>query len=254
MHIIKLHIQGSNVGCDEFFEHIEYYFHSLYQSTQITNEEWQYEPIENGVSVNLYCPEQDSFHSTNSTIYANRWKAQLEDEFMCTFNFNYVGVDPSAGNILIPESPRFLILKMGRYSPLIDGDSCEPIPLYKIPDTHHNGKGYNNINFWENNYKRVRELWFNGAVGESWCQAQLQEHDSELSEQGIDCAKKIEEVTKLPTYYFLFNYREETEETGRQRKCPGCGGDWMLEEKIVDDLYAFKCDACRLVAMKSSNT
>jgi predicted nucleic acid-binding Zn ribbon protein len=254
LYIFKLHITGKNVGTEEFFEISNYYFEVLYQSTQITNEEWQYEPIEGGLKVNLICPEADSFKTEKSVTHANRWRAKLETELGCKFEFKYIGLDPERGETLIPSNSRFLILKFGPFSPLLDGDTYKPVPLYKIPSTYHDGEGYNNINFWENNYQRVKGLWFNGCVDEKWMQDQLQEHDSDLNKQGIECSKKIEEVTQLPTYYFLFNYRELNEKDDKLRKCPGCGGDWLIEGKTSDDFYGFKCDPCRLISELSSNT
>ena len=54
MYIVKLNIVGKQVQSEEFFELADYYFRSLYSTKQIINEEWQYEPIENGLSVNLF--------------------------------------------------------------------------------------------------------------------------------------------------------------------------------------------------------
>jgi predicted nucleic acid-binding Zn ribbon protein len=252
LHIFKLHITGKNVGTEEFFEYADYYFRSLHKTNQIENKERQFEPIENGLSVILFCPEKNSFETAYSTQYAKQWRAKLETELECNFEFNYIGTDPEYGEAFIPESSDFFILKTGEYSSLLDGDTFDPIPLYKIPFTY-DGETYTDINWWERNYIRVEGLWFSGEVGGKWSEDQLQNHDSELSEQGRACAKKIEEVTKVPTYYFLFNYRVG-QEADKLRKCPGCGGDWLINGKTSDDLYGFKCDSCRLVSELTSNS
>jgi predicted nucleic acid-binding Zn ribbon protein len=253
MHIFKLHITGKNVGTEEFFEIADNYFYSLYSCNQVVNEERQFESIPDGLSVNLFCPEKDSFKIENSTKYAKEQRAKLESELQCRFEFKYLGIDPEYGEYSIPQSSNFLILKTGEFSPLIDGDTFETIPKYKIPFTH-DGDNYYDINTWEKNYVRVSGLWFSGEVDESRMQDQLQEHDSDLNKQGIECSKKIEAITKLPTYYFLFNYRELSEKDDQLRKCPGCGGDWLIEGKTSDDFYGFKCDPCRLVSEISSNS
>jgi predicted nucleic acid-binding Zn ribbon protein len=253
LHIIKLHITGNNVGSEEFFESAEFYFQSLYSTNQIVNEERQYESIQNGLSVNLFCPEKDSFKIENSAKYANQWRAKLETELECIFEFKYIGLDPEYEEYSIPESSSFYILKVGEFSPVLDGDTFETIPLYKIPFTYEK-TSYYNINSWERNFIRVNGLWFNGTINESWMQDQLERHDSELNNQGFKCAKKIEELTKLPTYYYLFNYREGGEKKDKLTKCPGCGGDWLIEGKTPDDLYGFKCDPCRFVSELSSNS
>lgn len=252
MHIVKLHITGRNVGTEEFFEFADYYFSSLNNSKQIENKERQYEPIKDGLSVNLFCPEKDSYKSANSTKYANQWREKLETELGCKFEFKYIGPDPEYGEYSIPENSNFLILKTSEFSPLLDGDSYEAIPLYKIPFTCE-GEYYLDINSWENNYIRVSGLWFNGVVCDNLMQNQLEQHDSDLNKEGIECAKKIETLAQLPTYYFLFNYRSE-DQNGKLRKCPGCGGDWLIEGRTPDDLYGFKCDPCRFVSELSSNS
>jgi len=248
MHIVKLIISGEQVGSEEFFEFADNYFQSLYGSKQIINEEWHYEPIDDGLSINLFCPEEDSYKERNSTIYANQWKKRIEEELHCIFKFNYIGLAPEFGETNIPEKRNFLILKAVPFSPLIEGKSLDQIPLYKIPFTYYDGECYNDINSWQNNYERIYGLWYNGAVGERWAQNQLQNHDSELSKQGIDCSKRIEEVTQIPTYYFLFNYRAWGQKKDKKRKCPSCGNDWLLEGSTSNDFYAFKCDDCRLIS------
>ncbi|MEN7551502.1 DUF2310 family Zn-ribbon-containing protein [Rapidithrix thailandica] len=254
MHLIKLTITGKGVGTDDFFETADCYFQSLNDSKQIINEEWQYEPVEGGVSLNLFCPEKDSYLAKNSTVYGKNWQKRMEEEFGCQFNFQYLGLAPEREKTSLPKNAKFFLLKTTRLSPLIDGESFLPIPLYKIPFTYHDGESHNDINFWENNYIRIEGLWMNGSVGERWAQNQLQNHDSELNKQGIESCRKIEEVTGIPTYYFLFNYRAWGHKKDKARKCPNCGGDWLIEGKTFNNFYAFKCDPCRLLSELSSNT
>ncbi len=253
MHIIKLHITGGKTGTDTFFEYAEHYFSLLYRSGQITNEEWQYEPISGGVSVNLYCIEKDSYDDKNATKYALNHKNRLLNELGCHLEFQYVGVAPEFDLTMIPTQSEFFILRSLAFSPLVDGLTLDPIPLYKIPDTNPDGIGYDNIHFWENNYTRIEGLWHNGSISEKWMQTQLQHHKSDLNQQGIQCCQKIEEVTGTPTYYFLFSYRAWGQQKERARKCPHCGGDWLIEGATFNDFYGFKCDDCRLVSEISSN-
>ncbi|MCL2462464.1 MAG: Zn-ribbon-containing protein, partial [Defluviitaleaceae bacterium] len=54
-----------------------------------------------------------------------------------------------------------------------------------------------------------------------------------------------EKALGKPFYYFLFYFDCQDASISRE-KCPVCGGDWMLEEKIGS--ISFKCDKCRLVS------
>ncbi|WPP52416.1 DUF2310 family Zn-ribbon-containing protein [Catalinimonas niigatensis] len=251
MHIIKLNMRGPKVGTDEFFDYADYYLQSLYGSKQIINQEWQYESIHGGLSLNLFCPEEDAFEEKNATIYVKRARIRLEDELGCSLEFIYQEIDPELGESVIPQNSEFLILKTARVSPLIDGHSLGQIPLYKIPFTYK--ESYQNINSWEYAYEDVYGLWLIGSVGEKWAQQQMQNHDSGLSKHGIECCKQIEAVTDIPTYYFLFNYRAWGRNRDRERKCPSCSREWYMEGKTFNDFYAFKCDYCRLISELSSS-
>jgi len=253
MHIIKLHITGKEAGTDTFFEYAEHYLSLLYRSRQIINEEWQYESIPNGVSVNLYCMEKDAYDDKNATKYTINSKNRLSRELNCRLEFQYAGIAPEFGVTTIPTKPVFFILRPRVFSPLVDGLTLNQIPLYKIPYTNHDGISYDNINFWENNYTRIEGLWYNGSISERWMQRQLQHHKSTLNQQGIECCQKIEAVTGIPSYYFLFSYRAWGQKKERARTCPNCGGDWLIEGSTFNDFYAFKCDNCRLVSEISSN-
>jgi predicted nucleic acid-binding Zn ribbon protein len=252
MHIVKLHIIGKKVGSEEFFYLMDFYLQSLWGTKQIINEEWHYEILENGISLNLFCPENDSFDIKNTTPNGIKLKKSIEEEFDCQFKFIYQSIDPELQQTSICENPNFLILKTDSISPLLDGETFHPLPLYKIPYTSQSGESYDDINYWERNYERIEGLWHSGEVNERWFQNQLQNYNSDLNKQGIECCQKIEEVTKIPTYYFLFNYREWGRKKDQNRKCPNCGGSWLIKGKTFNDIYVFKCDKCRLISELSS--
>lgn len=255
MHIIKLNIIGEKSPLPEsiLFEYLDNYFWSLNRATQIINDEWHYEIVKNGLTVKLFCPEKDSYKDKKSTEYTIRYKQKIEKELNYTLEFEYIGIDPEYGEIQIPKISEFYILYPDKYSPLLDGTTLNPIPLYKIPYTYHDGKCYDDINWYKSNYERVEGLWFNGTVGERWCQNQLQNFNSSLVKQGMECCRKIEELTKTPTYYHLFNYRAWGKTKDENRKCPNCGGEWIIKGRTYKDFYAFKCDKCRIVSQLSSN-
>lgn len=80
----------------------------------------------------------------------------------------------------------------------------------------------------------------------------MQKVDSNLSKQGMEICKRIEELTSIPTYYFLYNYRKARGDQ-LSRPCPICSSKWNLKEQL-HNFYDFKCDTCRLVSTISPNT
>lgn len=113
MYIIRLYIKGGKVKSDEFFEFADYYLDSLCKSTQIINYEWQYAPVDEGVSVDLLCPEQDAYKTENATSYAKNWKKRLEEELECELSFQNLGLAPEyvSEETVIPTKSNFFILK-----------------------------------------------------------------------------------------------------------------------------------------------
>lgn len=79
----------------------------------------------------------------------------------------------------------------------------------------------------------------------------MQKIDSYLSKDGIEICKKIEELTSIPTYYFLYNYRKSRGDKS-SRPCPICNNKWDLKEQL-HNFFDFKCDICRLLSTKSPN-
>ncbi|OZT82185.1 hypothetical protein CIK04_28415, partial [Vibrio sp. 03_296] len=57
----------------------------------------------------------------------------------------------------------------------------------------------------------------------------------------------IEYITKVPTYYYQYRVGGHSLAEEQARKCPKCGGEWLLDEPLHDIFY-FKCDDCRIVS------
>ncbi len=252
MFIYKLKITGNPKLPAQFFEDMDLYLNLLNRGKQVINEEWQYEPIENGIQLNLYCPEKDSLNDKYLSGYGRDLKKKIEDNFKVLFKPEYAGIDPEIPSTPIPSESKFYILGGGEWSPLLDGETLESVPIYRIPFINYDTESYDDFYFWERNYKNIEDTWLIGGVGENQAKNQLRNFYSELNRQGMTIRKKIEELTSIPTYYFLFNYRAWGKIKDKKRKCPGCGADWLIEGKTINDFYAFKCDRCRLVSGLSS--
>ena len=137
-------------------------------------------------------------------------------------------------------------------SPLRSGATFAPTPLYKVPPTYDESEYYN-ITSWQSDYQACDTLWMNSAVGEQFARRQLSNVSSDLSNQGRELCAQITTLTGLPTYYYLYRQLQRTswlKET--LRKCPGCGGEWLLPEQW--HIFDFQCDGCRLVSNISWGT
>jgi predicted nucleic acid-binding Zn ribbon protein len=226
----------------------------LRQTNQIINDDYVFTRIGSSVRVSVVCPEPDSLTRQNTIAYVNDAKQALETMTHSALRYAEAGVEPQYANYRVPENSSHYILRQGGFSPLLCGDTCKPIPLYRIPPTHHDAKCYDNLRGWERNYQHLYGLWLKGDVCEAFALKQLQDHQSALSVLGRDLCRHIEDLTGKPTYYFLFNYRGWSKAKDRARKCPVTGNDWLIEGKTASDAIAFKCDASRLVSELSANS
>lgn len=136
-------------------------------------------------------------------------------------------------------------------SPIDCGTCGHQVPVYKIKGlTDEDRTG---IESWEGDYISCDNLNMGCNVGEKWAIRQMSDPASQLSEFGRSICNRITEMTGIPAYYFLFNYRAISIAKDKLRKCPSCNGDWLLNEKWLE-FYDFKCDKCKLVSTLTSKS
>lgn len=235
---------------DEFSLLMEFYRGSGQTQGKI---ESQY--IKNSTIISLpFTLEKNSLDKKFSNFYVNRQSKKIEELCNAKLNFKTVGKTYDSYNgACICKKSDFYILNTNYSSinsPLTCGTCNESVPLYKLPPYFDHG--YMPILSWETNYISCDSLQMNCEVGERWALNQMQEVKSQLSKQGLEICKKIEELTGIPTYYYLHNYRKSK---GDQTKnsCPCCNKNWYLKTQL-HNFYDFRCDTCKLISILSSNT
>ena len=132
-------------------------------------------------------------------------------------------------------------------SPICCGDTGEPLPAYLIPIDDNER---DDLFFWSREYNRLDHIWLGSGDLEIPAYQQLASPASGLAQDGRRLAEKVEAALGIPTYYFLMRYygREEGE---TQRTCPGCNGQWLIEENLHSKpfwKFPFRCEKCRLVS------
>ncbi len=125
------------------------------------------------------------------------------------------------------------------------GDCFAGIPLYLLPRLV-SGEYYEII-CWESDYRACDNLQMNCRSGERFGTRQMTSHDSKLSLQGRAVCAELERLTGLPVFYYLFRFYGRGQAKERERKCPDCGGDWLLRERL-HGMFDFRCDSSRLLS------
>ncbi len=121
-----------------------------------------------------------------------------------------------------------------------------PVPLYLIP-VDDNVREY--ISRWNYSYQAHDQLWIGSGALEMMAYKQIANIESDLSIQGREYCKAIENATGIPTYFYqyrYFGYRVGEE----NRVCPACGSQWrnsVFPDKSFSK-FQFLCEQCRIVS------
>lgn len=198
--------------------------------------------------------EKSSLAKKHNNFYVNRQSKKVEELCSSKLEFKTVGKSyETYHTACICKKSDFYILITNYVtieSPLTCGNCNKSVPLYRLPSYYD--YGYMPILSWETNYNSCDSLQMNCEVGERWALNQMQEINSQLTKQGIIICGKLKELTNIPTYYYLHNYRNAK---GNQlaRTCPSCNNKWDLKKRL-HNFYDFKCDKCKLISTISPNT
>ncbi|MEO0043302.1 MAG: hypothetical protein RL329_2750 [Bacteroidota bacterium] len=207
---------------------------------------------QNQIRTTCYTHEADSLSSKYNNFYVNQCLEKLEMLCNASIQVTTLGkYDESLDDVCSCKSSSCYILRTDYItvaSPLYCGDCDKHLPLYKLPI--YQDYGYMPILSWESNYVSCDTLQMNCEVGERWALNQMQQVQSALSKQGRSICTQIEALTKIPTHYYLHNYRPSRKQI--DELCRNCGENWELPAP-THHLYHYKCDKCRLVSTKSRN-
>ncbi len=198
--------------------------------------------------------EIDALSNKYNNYYVNIQSEKVESLCNSKLCFKNVGKYYESYNGGCKCKKRDFFILMTNYisinSPIICGNCNKSVPLYKIPVIYD--YGYMPILSWETNYISCDCLQMNCEVGERWGLNQMQDINSQLTKQGIVICDKIKEVTSIPTYYYLHNYKKYKRDQFK-RTCPSCNNKWDLKKQL-HNFYDFKCDKCRLISTISTNS
>lgn len=199
--------------------------------------------------VRLLTPEKDSLHYRYNSSWVKTALKELTQAKILAPREKLIGQDINS-EVSNTEYPSWQLLYTSYVhmcSPLRSGDNLLPIPLYQIPATF-NGD-HKRIIRWQTEWQACDELQMAAATkAEFAALEELTSPSSDLFRRGWDLRGRIEYLTKIPTYYYLYRVGGAGLEAELTRPCPRCGNpDWKLDTPLLD-MFHFRCDTCRIVS------
>ncbi len=199
--------------------------------------------------VRAVCAEKQSLHPNHHSDFVRRCIARLAEASLLAPKIRVLGRDIHSEQT-DPDAPREWQVLYTTYvhtcSPLRNGDTLLPIPLYRIPATF-NGD-HKAVIKWQTEWQACDELQMaGGCQAEHAALKEMMLPDSDLFRRGWDLRGRIEYLTKIPTYFYQYRVGGSSLESEQHRRCPKCGGEWRLAEPL-HDIFHFKCDSCRIVS------
>ncbi|MDD0824914.1 Zn-ribbon-containing protein [Mannheimia sp. AT1] len=195
--------------------------------------------------VRVCTSEQESLLACYNSEEVNEALQQAAEAGVQFKAFEIVGQDYQAEETSKILQPVFQILyttHLDTCSPLFDGESFAPIPLYRLKNQSLSESLLN----WQQNWQACDQLQMKGQILEFEALNQISNENSPLSKMGLELCKQIEKKTKIPTFYYLYRLGSDFNEE-YNRKCPSCNGDWKLPVPL-HNIFHFKCERCRLIS------
>jgi len=228
---------------------INNYFDMLRYNGQIIGREFPIAMFDGIFTTRLVCPEETSLHESFNSPQVTHAITKLNDAGLLSPKIKTVAEDLNSLACADNLTPSWQVLYttfLDTCSPLRCGETLNPLPLYRTPEAISNGDRKAVLK-WQEEWVNCDELQMNGSAASVQVLKEICEVNSKLYYMGINLCKRIQYVTKVPTYYYLYRVAGTSLESEQQRKCPSCGGEWRLEKPLFD-IFDFKCDQCQLVS------
>jgi predicted nucleic acid-binding Zn ribbon protein len=205
--------------------------HALRMNGQVCGREFTIARTPDGYRLTVMLPEPGALGDEYRNQYVRKAIETLGTAGLGGPHVAIVGADPDGPDPCQCSAPSSCILYTGAYtleSPVRCGGCFLPVPLYRLPPTYQ-GEDYYDVVVWESDYQSCEMLWFNSRVLERATLRQLEDSGSSLNRQGLEVRDRIQGLTRIPTYYFLFRHSARSARRELERRCPGCGGAWLLD-------------------------
>jgi len=250
MYVVELNFECFDNTTFSLVEHaINGFMEALRYNGQVLGREFPVVVGEGTFFVRAVCPEKESLHPSYYSDYVNVCLERLTQASVLAPRVKILGRDLNSEQTAKESTPSWQILYttyVHTCSPLRDGETLMPIPLYRnFPTFNGDHKA---IIKWQTEWQACDELQMaGGCKAEHAALNEISNVDSDLFRRGWDLRGRIEHLTNIPTYYYQYQVGGRSLQEQQDRRCPCCGGNWILD-KPLHDIFYFKCDSCRIMS------
>ena len=210
---------------------------ALRYNGQILGREFPIVMGEGVFTLRLVCPDQDSLHPQYHSDFVKVCIERLADAKLLAPKVRLIGRDINSEEAA-EENPSWQVLYttyVHTCSPLPSGNSLLPIPLYRNPPTL-NGD-HKAVVKWQTEWQACDEIQMAGGCrAEHAVLHEICDTDSVLYKRGMGLRGRIEHITKIPTYYYLYRVGGISLQDEQARLCPSCSGEWLQPCLLVTSL------------------
>ena len=228
---------------------INNYLDMLRYNGQILGREFPVAMLGAIFTTRLVCPEKHSLNSQFNSPQVTRALAGLTTAGLLAPKIKSIAEDLNSQECATHFTPSWQILYttfLDTCSPLRRGETLAPIPLYRTPQAIANGDRKSAIK-WQEEWVNLDELQMNGSAVSHAALKELGDINSKFFQRGRRLCQRIEEITAIPTYYYLYRVAGKSLQQEENRPCPICGNEWRLNAPLFD-IFDFKCEPCQLVS------
>ncbi|WP_133406495.1 Zn-ribbon-containing protein [Parashewanella tropica] len=228
---------------------INNYLEALRANGQVLGREFAVAFNEGEFRCRLLVPEKSSLSQRHNSPWVKDALEGLTEAKILAPREKFIGQDINSetSTTEIPSWQLLYTSYVHMCSPLRSGDTLQPIPLYQIPSTF-NGD-HKQVIRWQTEWQACDEIQMAAATKAEFASAyEIGDVDSDLCRRGWGIRGRIEYLTKIPTYYYLYRVGGTSLKEEKNRPCPRCGShDWKLDEPLLD-MFHFRCEKCRIVS------
>ncbi|HEX8246352.1 MAG TPA: DUF2310 family Zn-ribbon-containing protein [Longimicrobium sp.] len=203
--------------------------------------------VDGGFRVFVRVPARDALSEPHHSESARTCLRQFTPAELGTMQVRPIGREPRSASECPGHPEAELVLYADVYreeSPLRCAECFGPVPLYTIAVGNESRRA---IVWWDSGYRSCDHLEMRKGAAAAFAQHEMQSPESDLSREGLELCARIAGATGRRTWYFLARQRGVGRAAARERRCPRCGGEWLLSERW-HRTFDFRCERCALVS------